>query len=307
MENLAKLAKRNGTAPWDCCRLATQIMCDQQELALKKNVIYSLRGPTGKIYIGSTRRLLIARVAEHIAYAIYPDRNRGHKSKLYLAMRKHGALAFSVDVIGESTDETGLIDLEGAKIVEFNSVSSGYNIRVPHGVPGINSKFSESDCQLAGFCFNEGWSLARISEEFSCHPCTVTLMLDRIGINTKSRPNIRRIDLDDDQLHRLLSLHDAGLDHAAIGRMMGINRYRVRRALDRQLGKTGSSRDAANAAMRVVIDEARLISLFKSGLRLKDIGVELGISAQTANRYLRKCGIPSDEIKARKGKRSGKL
>jgi len=307
MRDLAKIAKRNGTAPWDCCRLAAKIMCEQEQIAATTGVIYRLLGPTGKIYIGSTHRALIARLAEHIACALYPDRNRSHKSKLYPAMRKHGALAFSIDVLAASNDDADLITLEGAKILEFDSISSGYNIRMPAGIPGVNSPFSILDCQSAALLFNEGWSLERIGEEFGCHACTITLMLGRVGVDTRSRTNIRRVDLDNDQLSRLLTLHNSGLNHAAIGRVLGVDRYVVRRALERQLGKSESSRAAANNAMRSVIDEARLVSLFKSGLRLKDIAVELGISPSTANRYLRKAGISPDEIKARKGKRDVSL
>lgn len=92
-----------------------------------------------KIYIGYTKRDLRSRFAEHVRSA-----NRINcKTKIGRAIRKHGAEHFTISSIVTTDDRTICNKLEDDYILEFDSISSGYNI-ARGGQGGMIALFPEN-------------------------------------------------------------------------------------------------------------------------------------------------------------------
>lgn len=77
----------------------------------------------GKVYIGQTRRTLLARKSQHLKRA-----RAGDKTKFYNALRKYGEDSFEWDIICEAYDKDTLNALETFFIGEYDSINSGYNM-----------------------------------------------------------------------------------------------------------------------------------------------------------------------------------
>ncbi len=98
--------------------------------------IYCLTSPSGKKYIGQTRRSVEKRVLEHAALS-------GTCVILEHAIRKYGIESFTVEVLAE-TDDNELNTYEIKFIEQYNTIEpNGYNIRAG----GSNGKHSDASKQ----------------------------------------------------------------------------------------------------------------------------------------------------------------
>lgn len=77
----------------------------------------------GKSYIGITSRSVRERFEEHLSRC----RNYQRGNRLYIAMRKYGAENFKVELLGSSSDEDAIRNLETENIKKFDSYKNGYN------------------------------------------------------------------------------------------------------------------------------------------------------------------------------------
>ena len=90
--------------------------------------IYIATSPSGKHYIGQTRRSIEVRWREHEDDALNPDKNRC--KALNHAIRKYSAQAFNVRVLATCLPWL-LDDYEQEFILQFNTVvPHGYNIKL---------------------------------------------------------------------------------------------------------------------------------------------------------------------------------
>lgn len=95
--------------------------------------IYKLRFPTGRAYIGLTRKSVEARFGEHVSCVGDPRK----KSVLYNAWRKHGAP--TVEILAEVPDHL-LLSAEVAAIAEHGTLyPNGYNTTVGGDVCPMHS------------------------------------------------------------------------------------------------------------------------------------------------------------------------
>lgn len=85
-----------------------------------KNVI------TNEVYIGKTTKPLYKRKSDHK----YEAFKRLRHSKFYQALRKYGWDNFVWSVVGRSNTYKNLAKLERKKIIQYNSIESGYNTQI---------------------------------------------------------------------------------------------------------------------------------------------------------------------------------
>lgn len=87
-------------------------------------VVYMIKGPTPKRYIGVTRWGVQRRFAAHKAAA-----GRGVGKPLYYAMRKYGAENFTVEILTECVDDLELVACERGLIAQYGTMAPhGYNL-----------------------------------------------------------------------------------------------------------------------------------------------------------------------------------
>lgn len=298
-ESLSAFAKRTGTATHDGCLLAADVLLNHPS-AKSKGVVYQITLINGKRYIGSTRRPLVARIAEHISVALHPNRQQGHASLIYPALRKHGTGLIKVDVLDQHQSSDALFLAEGLLIAKLEPE---YNIRVPCGVPGANSRYdakSKAD-MLAAFVAGE--LLQTIAERFGCHPTVVSDHLGVLGVTkiermvagTKSRRTTT-----DEQAATILNLVRSGMTVSSAAVSAGVS-YSSAKSIVRRTPV--STKAAANQALRVEFDVDLAVELWRAGSDLKAVGRVLGVSASTVNRYIRKAGVSAGEISTRRGLR----
>lgn len=96
---------------------------DPQIRCIEVGVLYQLTSPSGKSYIGITRRTAALRFAEHIEGALTGE---GRKNHLACAIRKYGASCFKIETLVVANDWAYLNDLEKKAIIVFGT-------RNPHG------------------------------------------------------------------------------------------------------------------------------------------------------------------------------
>lgn len=88
-------------------------------------VIYIIKSPKGKVYIGRTvdfnRRMI---EHKHASEKVY---NTKHDYALYRAIRKYGWDNFEKRILFETDDENQLRKLEEEFILSYDAVKSGYN------------------------------------------------------------------------------------------------------------------------------------------------------------------------------------
>ena len=100
--------------------------------------VYAHVSPSGKRYVGVTSRGMDKRWVEHVRRA-----NQGKKSKLYSAIRKHGADRFKHELLDVLTTESGAYAAERAWIKELNPE---YNQM--EGGSGINHHSDEARAKI---------------------------------------------------------------------------------------------------------------------------------------------------------------
>lgn len=88
-------------------------------------VIYLITNSiNGKCYIGQTTRPVEHRWSRHVTEA-----RRGSRSAVHLAIRKYGAEAFTLDIIGGANSMAALNDLEVMLIAQYGTLAPhGYNL-----------------------------------------------------------------------------------------------------------------------------------------------------------------------------------
>lgn len=299
VETLSEKAKRLGTAEWDGCRAAAEIMCDNQE-ALKRMVVYQITLANGKRYIGSTKRPLVARLAEHLSIVFHPHRGRGRQSMIYPAIRKHGWAKMVVEVLWQCSKPTELIKVEG----DFITISEPeYNIRVPFCLPGMNSRYDAEAKKKMLEMYKAGEKFEAIAGHFGCHPSTLGDCLGELGVTKKERFDRRvmmRKGATKDQEEAVLALLRVGMTASQAAVCVGIT-YPSAKNIAQRVGI--STKIAANQNMRVVFDVDAAVRLWRSGLSLSEVGYELGVSTTTVGRYIRKHGVSKEELFKRKGVR----
>ena len=84
-------------------------------------LVYKVISPSGKIYVGQTKRSLEARKQEHMLAAATGDNNKFHK-----AIRKYGELLIW-EIVTECS-ESQLDIVETSTIKEYKSNICGYNL-----------------------------------------------------------------------------------------------------------------------------------------------------------------------------------
>lgn len=261
-------------------------------------VVYQLTLANGKRYIGSTRRPLVARLAEHLSAAMHPHRNRNHASLIYPALRKHGWAGMRVEVLVERVTVEELVSAEGAFIA---IAEPEYNMRIPAGAGGANSRYDDLAKKEMLEMFNAGHRLQAIARHFGCHPTVVGDHLGALGVTKEERMSAgaksRRV-LTDDQEATVLSLVRSGMTVSAAAVCAGVSYVAAKGATKRA---QVSTKDAANEARRARFDVDLAIALWRSGLSLKEVGDKFGVSSATVNRYIRKGGVGAEEIANRKG------
>jgi group I intron endonuclease len=98
---------------------------------------------TGKHYVGQTTRSLAFRWGQHLARA-----RRGSNYPLHAAIRKHGADSFTVEMLEEVADRSGLNERELYYAGLFHTLSpDGYNLKAGDG---HLSEFSEETRRKMG-------------------------------------------------------------------------------------------------------------------------------------------------------------
>lgn len=91
-------------------------------------IVYKLTSPSGKCYIGITKRPLNIRISDHKHRAI---KCHSHL-KIHCAIRKYGINNFKIEILSED----GNSELEKYYIKKFDSIKNGYNIS-PGGEYGL--------------------------------------------------------------------------------------------------------------------------------------------------------------------------
>lgn len=96
-------------------------------------VIYLLKFPNGKHYVGRTSNTPEQRWREHKHRA-----DRGYQHPLYYAINKYGWDNVEKSVLSEATDLDQLVLLELDYIQKYNSLANGYNLTLNTEIGGDN-------------------------------------------------------------------------------------------------------------------------------------------------------------------------
>lgn len=94
--------------------------------------VYKITSPSGKCYIGQTKRGHLLRFEEHkSAYQRWISNNRpvkGYQRKLFCAFDKYGFNNFTVELVSRYNTQADVDAAEISLITENNSIEDGYNL-----------------------------------------------------------------------------------------------------------------------------------------------------------------------------------
>lgn len=96
-------------------------------------LIYLLKFPNGKHYVGRTKNTLEQRCTEHKARAVH-----GHQHPLYHAINKYGWENVTKEVLCTATTHNELVLKELEFILQYDSLSNGYNLTINTEIGGDN-------------------------------------------------------------------------------------------------------------------------------------------------------------------------
>lgn len=122
-------------------------------------VLYKLTAPSGKSYIGITSFDVSRRVDEHARAAA-----KGVDTALYAAIRKHGLLAFSTEILGHSESWPELCEMEKVAILEHGTYApSGYNMTEGgDGVIGIPPESKRRHREKSAKAATRAWATSEM-------------------------------------------------------------------------------------------------------------------------------------------------
>jgi group I intron endonuclease len=94
--------------------------------------VYRLISPSGKSYIGQTKRSARERFGQHVngwkKWASSGRPRRSYQTKLYYAFDKWTPDGWVVEVLGEYPDQASVDEAERIAIDQFDSIVEGYNL-----------------------------------------------------------------------------------------------------------------------------------------------------------------------------------
>lgn len=177
------------------------------------------------------------------------------------------------------------------------SIETVRRIRRKYGVEARRTTFSSKDEQRIVKLYKSGLSQKEVAAQFGCYHLTVKKILDKLGV--ERRRSGRQREFTKHECRRMATLHEEGWSLPDIASEFFCSRRLVEVALHRLGISTPPPPPVVRRGSYTPEERRQMADLYRSGLSVREVAVEIGCNVETVSKTLDKLGIKRRRNEAR--------